>query len=229
MTKYTVFWEPINDDWTISIEKSSVEVKTDSDNNNDIEDSMWEDSTMDYIKDEWTKDNNEDEQNNESDIEEKWDLTWLNKDERKVEEFTEDLSDDLKEIEDLINIWIDWTSEWNDWENTNIDEKWKEWLEKAIKTIKNMQSKIEKLELENAEYMKFGQDAILDPEIVILKHNYPKAKKWDQAALDKIKDLLKRDLWLWLSDISKVTLADSISWSLDTSEPIWKMDWTLVF
>jgi hypothetical protein len=33
------------------------------------------------------------------------------------------------------------------------------------------------LELENAEYMKFGQDASLDPEIVILKHNYPKAKK----------------------------------------------------
>ena len=229
MAKYTVFWEPINDDWTISIEKSSVEVTTDSENNNDIEDSMWEDSTMDYVKDEWTKDNNEDEQDNESDTEEKWDLTWLNKDERKVEEFTEDLSDDLKEIEDLINIWIDWTSEWNDWENNNIDEKWKEWLEKAIKTIKNMQSKIEKLELENAEYMKFGQDAILDPEIVILKHNYPKAKKWDQAALDKIKDLLKRDLWLWLSDISKVTLADSISWSLDTSEPTWKMDWTLVF
>jgi hypothetical protein len=77
--------------------------------------------------------------------------------------------------------------------------------------------------------MKFGQDASLDPEIVILKHNYPKAKKWDQAALDKIKELIKRDLWLWLSNIAQTTLSDSIAWSLDTSEPKWALEWTMVF
>ena len=81
--------------------------------------------------------------------------------------------------------------------------------------IKKLQKQVNTLELENAELNKFGSESWLDPETIIFKNYFGKAKQWDEVAINKIKDMIYKDLGLELRDVKQTYLSNSISWSID--------------
>ncbi len=139
MTRYTVFWEPIQEDWTVSVESTKIEVSETNPEEQDLSTTVeWEDTTLDKVDS--VEDNESDKNEVTEDVNEEDTISNLNKDERKLTDITDDLSDDLKDIEDLLNVEIENSNE--EWEQK---ESWTtEWLEKAFKTIKTLQNKVEK-------------------------------------------------------------------------------------
>ena len=121
-----------------------------------------------------------------------------------------DLDKELEELDKLLwNIWEDLADAPTNTEgdNTELTDK----LTKAAKEINSLQAKIADYQLKEAEAAKFGGNYDLDPEIIIIKANYDKAKKWDEVAKNKIKELMLTDLWLSLQNNKDVFVSNSIT------------------
>ncbi len=138
--------------------------------------------------------------------------TW---EETETTQTADELEAELKELEALLN--EDVNSDNTDDNDTEVSNKLKE----AVDKMKSLSNKIDKLELEKAELTKFWENANLSPELIIIKANYSKAMKWDEAAKNKIKELIANDLWLEVTDQKQVFVSNSISWGTDINTDNW--------
>lgn len=144
--------------------------------------------------------------------------------ETEIDTETEALDKELKELEDILNWWVE---SWVNQEETNWDVS--NQLKDAVTKMKGLVTKIDKLELEKAELTKFGDSAWLSPEVIIIKAHYDKAKKGDQASIGKIKELIASDLWLDVVDQKKVFVSNSISSWTDVNTNSSEDDWGFGF
>jgi len=144
--------------------------------------------------------------------------------ESKIDSETDELDKELKELEDILN----WDVEWGiipEDDNLEVSDK----LKDAVTKMKSLVTKIDKLELENAELTKFWWDAQLSPEVIIIKAHYDKAMKWDEAARNKIKELISTDLWLEVADQKQVFVSNSIAWWTDINTSNENDEWGFWF
>lgn len=132
--------------------------------------------------------------------------------ESSIDEETAALDKELADLEKLLS-----SEELNPENNSAVNIEVSDRLQDSIKTIQGLTKKINELELEKAERTKFWDNAWLSPELIILKANYEKAMKGDEAARSKIKELIAADLWFELADEKKVFLANSITSTPDVN------------
>ena len=135
----------------------------------------------------------------------------------------DDIQDDLdaesaaldKELSDLEKLLGE--DEGSEWSNIKSNPEVSEKLQDSVKTIKTLMGKVQKLELEKAEMTKFWESAWLSPEMIIMKAHYDKAKKWDEASINKIKELMASDLGLEVTNQKQVFVSSAISRDTDVN------------
>ena len=134
--------------------------------------------------------------------------------ESDIDKESEALDKELADLEKLLEDGVakPWSS---DDDNAEVSGK----LQDSVKTIKGLLKKIDTLELEKAERTKFWENAGLSPELIIIKAHYDKAKKWDEASMNKIKELLAGDLWLEVTNQKQVFVSSAISRDTDVNTP----------
>ena len=144
--------------------------------------------------------------------------------ETEIDDETAKLDKELADLEAILK-W-DTATPWQSDEAKEVSVR----LQETIKSMKSLTKKIDELELEKAERIKFWENAWLSPEMIILKAHYDKAKKWDEGSINKIKELIASDLGLEVTNQKKVFVSSAISSNaadvnVDKSEDIWFGAW----